>query len=496
MRSGFSCQGASPLGSGAELSGDDTSIAVSPCSETGALRISRAPLRAVWQPSVMASLPPIPLPKGWPRHVAAGVVQAAGLAHFALTRVRGWCADSRIARVRLAARCGWLEAELARVLSELRILRARLSRVPPRSRPHYLPEERLAILALRAARAWSVAETARRFLVTAATVAAWMRRLNEGGPGALVRPSAPVNRFPDFVAELVRQLKGSLPTMGRVRIAQLLGRAGLHLAPTTVRRFLNKPPPKPKRPPPPSNSCNGAHSGKPHRIVSRCPHHTWHVDFSLVSITGLWAPWLPFALPQRWPFCWWVAAVVDHFSRAVVIAEVFRHEPDSAETRVLLQRAIAVAGRTPKYIITDRGTQFRSRYRQWCAERGIRPRFGAIGKKGSIAVIERFWRSLKDECFRIAGVPLALPVMRCRLADYVHWHNAERPHQALRGATPAERLAGAKPRIEQSGFETRVAVLARAPPGERRRPGERLRLIVRSDKGGAHLPTVRLRKAA
>ena len=323
-----------------------------------------------------------------------------------------------------------------------------------------------------------------------------MRRLDSGGPAALLRPSAPVNRFPDFVAELVRQLKGSLPTMGRVRIAQLLARAGLHLAPTTVRRLLKKPPPKPKRPPPPSNSGDGAHNGKPRRIVSRCPHHTWHVDFSLISITGLWAPWLPFALPQRWPFCWWVAAVKDHFSRAVVIAEVFRHEPDSAETRVLLNCAIAVAGKTPKYIITDRGVQFRTRYRQWCAQRGISPRFGAVGKKGSIAVVERFWRSLKDECFRIAGVPLALPVMRRRLADYIRWYNEERPHQSLRGATPAERLAKRKPRIERPGFETRARVLARAPPGDRRRPAARLRLVVRSDKGGAHLPTVRLRKAA
>ena len=448
----------------------------------------------------MASLPAIPLPRGWSSHVAAGVVQAAALAHFALTRVRGWCADSRIARVRLAAERDWAEAELAASRTELQLLRARLSRVPPRSRPHFLPEERLDILALRAARAWSVAETARRFLVTAATVAAWMRRLNEGGPGALVRPSPPVNRFPDFVAELVRQLKGSLPTMGRVRIAQLLGRAGLHLAPATVRRFLKKPSPKPKRP-----ATTNSIAEKPRRIVSRFPHHTWHVDFSLVSITGLWAPWLPFALPQRWPFCWWVAAVVprrglpwvvDHFSRAVVVAEVFRHEPDSAETRVLLQRAIGVAGRAPKYIITDRGTQFRERYRRWCADRGIRPRFGAIGKKGSIAVIERFWRSLKDECFRFVGVPLALPVMRGRLADYVRWYNEERPHQTLRGATPAERLAKRKPRIERSGFETRVAMLARAPPGDRRKPAERLRLIVRSDKGGPHLPTVRLRKAA
>ena len=30
---------------------------------------------------------------------------------------------------------------------------------------------------------------------------------------------------------------------------------------------------------------------------------------------GMWCTWLPFALPQRWPFCWWVLVAVDHFSR-------------------------------------------------------------------------------------------------------------------------------------------------------------------------------------
>src|SRR5206468_5068027 len=26
---------------------------------------------------------------------------------------------------------------------------------------------------------------------------------------------------------------------------------------------------------------------------------------------GFWAPWLPCSLPPIWPFCWWVAVVVD-----------------------------------------------------------------------------------------------------------------------------------------------------------------------------------------
>ena len=126
-----------------------------------------------------------------------------------------------------------------------------MAHIQAQSRPHYPPTERLAILELRAARAWSLAQTASRLLVTPATVAAWMGRLDEGGPDALVQIAQPVNRFPEFVGYLVRRLKVLCPAMGRVRIARILARAGLHLGPTTVRRMLRAPRhcPEAERPP-------------------------------------------------------------------------------------------------------------------------------------------------------------------------------------------------------------------------------------------------------
>ena len=108
---------------------------------------------------------------------------------------------------------------------------------------------------------------------------------------------------------------------------------------------------------------------------------------------------LPFALPQCWPFCWWAAAVVDHFSRRVMGVAVFRQQPTSEAVREFLGRVIRNAGATPKYIICDRGAQFdNDGFRQWCRRRGIRPRFGAIGQHGSIAVVERFILTLKTGC--------------------------------------------------------------------------------------------------
>src|SRR5262245_14385191 len=44
-------------------------------------------------------------------------------------------------------------------------------KLPPHRRPYYAPRERLAILEVRAARGWSLEQTAESFLVTPKTVA-------------------------------------------------------------------------------------------------------------------------------------------------------------------------------------------------------------------------------------------------------------------------------------------------------------------------------------
>ena len=51
----------------------------------------------------------------------------------------------------------------------------------------------------------------------------------------------------------------------------------------------------------------------------------------------------------------------------------------------------------PTYIVCDRGKQFDGNgFRVWCKRKGIKPpRYGAIGRHGSIAVVERFILTMK-----------------------------------------------------------------------------------------------------
>src|SRR6185295_12254780 len=111
------------------------------------------------------------------------------------------------------------------------------------------------------------------------------------------RTAEPVNRFPDYVRHLVQRLQALCPRLGKVKIAQILARAGLHLAATTIGRIRREPPvsPNPTRP--------VATMPAARRLTAKHPNHVWHVDLTTVPIAaGFWASWLPLALPQCWPF--------------------------------------------------------------------------------------------------------------------------------------------------------------------------------------------------
>jgi transposase InsO family protein len=91
-------------------------------------------------------------------------------------------------------------------------------------------------------------------------------------------------------------------------------------------------------------------------------------------------------MPQRSPFCRWLAVVVDHFSRRVMGPVVFEAQPSSGASRSFLHRTISRAGATPKFLITDHGRQFVAKgCRRWCRRQGIGHRFGAVGKYSSLA---------------------------------------------------------------------------------------------------------------
>jgi len=453
--------------------------------------------------------PKLALLRDWPKSVISAYLSAVALARLALVEARSWCVNSPIAWVRLAAENERLDTEVALLREELRIKDARLSRITPANRPHYPPTERLAILALKAARGWNNSQTGRAFLLTDVTIASWQKRIDESGFDALVKLPEPINRFPDFVRHVVRQLKCVCPIMGKARIAQMLARAGLQLSPSTVRRFLRQPL---GSKPPLSDATrdvaeqdgvtkSNAATSKPARtIVARYPHHVWHLDFTIVPTHfGFWVPWFPFACVQCWPFAYCVAVLVDHFSRKAIASAVFKDWPSCGDTTDWLDVIIQSIGHKPKCIITDQGPQFGEDYEDWCNVRGIKARFGAVGQHGSIAVVERFILSLKNECTRRIVVPLRIGEFRLELANYFRWYNDARPHQSLGGRTPNEVCRGISSARDGPKLETRPGMMK--PRRRRKRRQEvvatsDLALVVNYVEHGRHLPIVSLKRAA
>ena len=221
-------------------------------------------------------------------------------------------------------------------------------------------------------------------------------------------------------------------------------------------------------------------------VTAKRPNHVWHVDLCAVPISsGFWTAWLPWALPQRWPFCWWVAVAGDHLSRRVTGFAVFEQPPTSADVAMFLGRVIRKTRATPKHLITDRGKQFISAgFGKWCRRKGIHQRVGAIGKYGSLAVVERLIRSINDECTRRLIIPYRRDAFRRELTLVVEWFNGYRPHTWL------------APRFEPRTRWPRRSRCAAPQARVRGRCGVRLELHVSFRVDRKHLPVVELRRAA
>jgi putative transposase len=153
-------------------------------------------------------------------------------------------------------------------------------------------------------------------------------------------------------------------------------------------------------------------------------------------------------------------------------------EPTAAFAVRLLREAVRDHG-APRHLVTDHGRQFTSAaFRRALARRGVRHRFGAVARRGSrsLARIDRFWRSMKDEYARGLFLYRPLRSIERDLLRFVSWFNAERPHQALGHSTPEDVHAG-RPRRRPRALTGGV-------------------LAVRFLCGDQRLPVLRLRRAA
>ncbi len=125
--------------------------------------------------------------------------------------------------------------------------------------------------------------------------------------------------------------------------------------------------------------------------------------------------------------------------------QIFTKEPSGDQMAELVQCAAAKQG-APKHFVSDQGSQFTSAsFRESLIRLGIKQRFGAVGVVGSIAIIERFWRTLKEVLRLKLRPPLTALALHRGIETGLHYYAYLKPHQGLGGATPVEMYYGKTP---------------------------------------------------
>ena len=323
------------------------------------------------------------------------------------------------------------EVKTAELREALDIIRGRILRMPPAHRKRYSPEERFRIVVFVRTYALSHEEAAALFMVDRQTITRWgleaTREPDKKTIGSLLKAVPPVRSLDDVTRQLVALLD-SMRVGGSKRIAQMLVRAGRKIGRETVRRYRRR---LPSHVPGPKPALEGQRVQCP-AVRANAPNHVWMTD--ITNVPGFLKLWI-FKL----------VVILDVYSRFPLAFRVFSKEPTSKDITDLVESAIERFGK-PRHFVTDRGAQFTGKaFVRKLRDFGARQRFGALGQSGSIAIIERLWRTLK-EMLDLRFLP---PLSRRRLEEQLDLgllhYAALRPHQGLGGATPAEIYFGLTP---------------------------------------------------
>ena len=130
----------------------------------------------------------------------------------------------------------------------------------------------------------------------------------------------------------------------------------------------------------------------------------------------------------------------------------------------------------PKHIISDQAQVFVSdAFAELLKQWNIKPRFGAIGKHGSIAVTERVIKTLKYEWLRCVPLIKGFDHLTSLCTEFEDWYNAWRPHMTLEGFRPDDLYCNRSPEAPTRHAKTVPSNIERHVFAETRLTAYRLR---------------------
>ncbi|MHC4519497.1 MAG: transposase, partial [Planctomycetota bacterium] len=242
------------------------------------------------------------------------------------------------------------------------------------------------------------------------------------------------------IATLVWEITKANLSWGRIRIANQLRLLGIFLSASTVRNILQRPKPRNTPTTPVATTEKTEEKPEARSIPAWYPNHVWSIDTTKVRCWGLWTIQ--------------VLVAIDHFSRKVVCAFPLEG-PNAGWIIEALEQTMRKKHGAPKHMISDQasvftGDVFAELLKQW----NIKPRFGAVGKHGSIAVTERVIKTLKYEWLRCVPIIKGFDHLMSLCSEFENWYNAWRPHTALEGFRPDDLYYSRKPEMPNRKAKT------------------------------------------
>jgi len=260
--------------------------------------------------------------------------------------------------------------------------------------------------------------------VSRSTLYRWLHQINDTRHARV-----PANKTPLEITVLIWEITKSNIDWGRIRIANQLRLLNIFISASTVRNILQRPKPR-NTPASPATAEKPQDKQEARSIPAWYPNHVWSIDTTAVLSWGLW--------PLH------ILVAIDHFSRKVVCM-VPLEGPNAGWIIEALERAMQVHGK-PKHIISDQasvfvGDAFAELLRQW----NIKPRFGAVGEHGSIAVTERVIKTLKYEWLQRVPIIKGFDHLTLLCREFGSCYNTWRPHMTLEGLRPDDLYYDHKP---------------------------------------------------
>lgn len=138
----------------------------------------------------------------------------------------------------------------------------------------------------------------------------------------------------------------------------------------------------------------------------------------------------------------YIYTLIDVHSRWVYAAPALRIS--AAGGALFARQAQAAAPFRFMTVQTDHGPEFSKWFTKQLGATHIEHRHTRVRKPNDNAHIERFNRTIQEECIR--RLPRRIEVWQKEIPNYLNYYNNERPHMGLNWLTPVEKLNQVVPR--------------------------------------------------